>query len=254
MSRVAWRVLPAAAAFAALFGAWELLVRLRNVKRVILPPPSAIAADIWTNAGQWRHDAWVTGYEAALGLAVAATVAIGLAVLITHSRLLERALLPVVAVVQVTPVLALAVPLAVWLGLGLAPRVVMAALITFVPLLVNAVAGFRAIDRDTFELMQSVSASRTEVFFKLRVPYALPYLFAAVRVCVGLALIGALVSEWNSSSRGLGNRMIRAQNQLLMTKVWAAVFVLMIMGLIGTGLVTALEKRVLRWHAGAPAA
>jgi NitT/TauT family transport system permease protein len=162
---------------------------------------------------------------------------------------MDRALSPVVTMVQVTPVIALATPLVIWLGFGLAPKVVLAALITFVPLVVNAVTGLRAIDPATEEVLRSVAASRTEVFWKLRVPHALPYLFSALRVGVGLALIGALVAEWFGSTEGLGRTMTQARNSLAITELWAAVAVLMVMGIVGTALVRLVERRMLRWHA-----
>jgi len=248
--RLAASVLPPAVAFAVLVGGWEWFVRARDIKEIILPAPSDIAEELWRRPGRWWDDAVVTGWEALLGFAVAFVVAIALAIVISHSRLAERALMPVVTMIQVTPVIALSVPLVIWLGFGAAPKVVMAALITFVPLVVNAVTGFRSVDPATLEVLRSVHASRVEIFWKLRVPHALPYLFSAARICVGLALIGALVAEWSGSSEGLGYRMIRAQNQLAITQVWAAVAVLMAMGVVVTALLTLVERRALRWHQG----
>ena len=250
LRRTVRAVAPPLVAFAVLFGGWEWFVRARDIKIIILPAPSDIGTELWNRPGRWWDDAMVTGWEALLGFLLAFVVAIVLAVLISHSRVAERALMPVVTMVQVTPVIALAVPLVIWLGFGPAPKILMAALITFVPLVVNAATGFRAVAPTTLEVLRSVHASRREIFFTLRVPHSLPYLFSATRVCVGLALIGALVAEWSGSSAGLGYRMIRAQNQLAITQVWAAVAVLMIMGVVVTTLVTLLERRVLRWHVG----
>lgn len=246
--RAAAAVLPPVVAFAALFGGWELLVRARDISPLVLPAPSAIWDALREDPGYWWDQALVTGSEALLGLLVATTVALVVAVLMAHVRAFDRALSPVVTMVQVTPVIALATPLVIWLGFGLAPKVVMAALITFVPLVVNAVTGLRAIDPMTEELLRSVAASRWEVFWKLRVPQALPYLFSALRVCVGLALIGALVAEWFGATEGLGRTMTQARNSLAITKLWAAVAVLMIMGIAATTLVRLVERWALRWH------
>lgn len=241
-------VLPPVLAFAVLFGGWELLVRVRDISEIVLPAPSAIFREVWDDPGYWWDQAVVTGREALLGLLAATVVALAIAILIAHSRTMDRALSPVVTMIQVTPVIALATPLVIWLGFGLAPKVVMAALITFVPLVVNAATGLRAVDPLTEEVLRSVAASRFEVFWKLRVPHALPYLFAALRVGVGLALIGALVAEWFGSTEGLGRTMTQARNSLAITKLWAAVAVLMAMGIVGTGLVRLVERRLLRWH------
>lgn len=246
--RTAAVVLPALASFAVLFGGWELFVRSRGINQLILPAPSAIARELWEHPGRWWDDAVVTGGEALLGLGVAFVVAVGLAILISHSVVMDRALTPVVTMVQVTPVIALATPLTIWLGFGLAPKVVTAGLITFVPLVVNVATGFRAVDPTTHELFRSVAASRAEVFWKLRVPHCLPYLFSALRVSVGLSLIGALVAEWFGSTEGLGRTMVQARQSLAYTKLWAAVAVLMLMGIVGVTVVRVVERRVLRWH------
>lgn len=244
-------VLPPIVAFTVIFGGWEWFVRSRGIREIILPTPSAIARELWENPGRWWSDAMVTGGEALLGLVVAFVVAVALAVLIAHFVTMDRAFTPVITMVQVTPVIALATPLTVWLGFGLAPKVVTAALITFVPLVINAATGFRAIDPTTHELFRSVAASRREVFWKLRVPHSLPYLFSALRVCVGLALIGALVAEWFGSTEGLGRTMVQARNSLAYTKLWAAVAVLMLMGIAGVTIVRLVERWLLRWHPSA---
>jgi NitT/TauT family transport system permease protein len=246
--RLASSVAPPLVAFAVLVVAWELFVRLGHVRAFLLPAPSDVVQELADHPGVWWHDALVTGKEALLGFVVAFLVALLLAVLMVHVRPLERALLPVITMVQVTPIIALAPPLVVWLGFGLSPKVLMAALITFIPFTINAITGLRAVDPDSLEVMRSVDASRREVFTKLRLPHALPYLLAAARVCVGLALIGALVAEWSGSSEGLGYTMVRAQRNLDAAKVWAAVVVLTVLGLLGTLVVTFAERRMLRWH------
>jgi NitT/TauT family transport system permease protein len=247
--RVAGHLLPTVIAFGLLFGLWEAAVAVWDVKRLVLPPPSAIVADIWRNPGYWVHHAWVTGQEAVAGFVLALAVSLVLAVAIVHSRLAERALLPVLTMVQVTPIIALAVPLFIlFRSFGLGPKIVMSALVVFIPFTVNAIAGLRAIDPDTLEVLRSVDASRREVLLRLRLPHALPYLFAAARVCIGLALIGALVAEWSGSSEGLGYVMVTGQRQFATTAVWAAVFVLTAMGLVGVALVGWAERRLLRWH------
>ena len=192
--------------------------------------------------------AWVTGQEAFLGFLIALAMALVLAIADTASPALERAMLPVVTVVQLVPVVALAPALVIGLGFGQTPRVLVAALITFAPLTLNAIVGLQAVEADALEVMRSVDASGWEILVKLRLPHALPFLAAATRVCVGLALIGAMVAEWQGSSEGLGYAFTRAQHSLATDRMWASVFVLAIMGVITLGGIGILERRLLRWR------
>lgn len=241
-------VLPPLCAFAVIAGVWEALVRLFSVQRLVLPPPSAIARAVAESPSAWFHDALVTGQEAALGLALALFVALATAVAATYARPIERAVLPVITVLQLIPVVALGPALVIGLGFGMRPRVIVAALITFAPLTINAIIGLQAIDRDSLEVLRSVNASHREIFLKLRLPHALPYLAAAIRVSIGLSLIGAMVAEWQGSAEGLGYTFVRAQRALATERMWAAVFVLALMGVAGTVVVSFIERRLLRWH------
>lgn len=235
-------------AFAGLLGTWEVAVRAFRIKELILPAPSAIAAAVGEDWQGWMAAAWVTGQEAFLGFLIALAVALVLAVAATASPALERAMLPVVTVVQLVPVVALAPALVIGLGFGQTPRVLVAALITFAPLTLNAIVGLQAVEADALEVMRSVDASSWEILVKLRLPHALPFLAAATRVCVGLALIGAMVAEWQGSSEGLGYAFTRAQRSLATDRMWASVFVLAIMGVITLGGIGILERRLLRWR------
>jgi len=240
-------VLPGVVAFIVVFGGWEFGVRFTHISATELVAPSAIFRELWRAPGFFASNAWVTIQEAFWGFLVAFGVALTAAVVVVHSRVMDRALTPIVVMLQVTPILALAPPLVVWLGFGPQPKIVMAALITFVPLFTNATAGFRAIDPATYEVMRSVDAGRSEIFFRLRVPHSLPYLLAATRVCVGLALIGAVVAEFFNSSAGLGNIMAGAQLYDQTAVVWAAIFTLVFIGVVLVGLVTVVQHRLLRW-------
>lgn len=251
MNRQAGRtIVPPLIAFTILLGTWELAVWAFGIKKLILPAPSAIAAAIAEDWNGWLAAAWVTGQEAFFGFAIALVVSLLLAVAATAAPALERALLPVVTVVQLVPVVALAPALVIGLGFGPAPRILVAALITFAPLTVNTIAGLQAVEPDALEVMRSVNASNREILVKLRLPMALPYIAAATRVCVGLALIGAMVAEWQGSSQGLGYTFTRAQRSLATERMWAAVFVLAIMGVVTLSAIGLLERRLLRWRPG----
>ena len=183
-----------------------------------------------------------------LGFLVGTGVALALATLMAQSRLLERAIFPLAILVKVTPIVAIAPLLTIWFGFGLMPKVFIAALIVFFPIMVNALIGFRSVNPNALALLESLAASRSEVFLRLRLPSSLPYLFAAFRVSIPLSVIGAVVAEWFSGDRGLGSVIYIANNNLDMATAFAGVFTLAIIGVGLFLLTTAVERRVLFWH------
>jgi NitT/TauT family transport system permease protein len=238
---------PAVVTFALLVLVWELAVSADNVSPLVLPTPGAIARNVGDHFGDYVHDALVTLEEALLGFVVAFVVSAVLAVAMVHSRLIRHAIDPVAVAIRCLPVVALAPALALWLGFGVMPKVIVVALITFPPFLVNMVTGLRTVDVSMLEILESVNASKREILMKLRVPHALPYVFSAAKVCTTLALIGAVVGEWSASSEGLGYRIIRAQQDLATTTVWGAIAVLAVIGILLTLIVSLIERRTLRW-------
>lgn len=234
---------------ALLLGGWELYVRISDVRRLTLPAPSYVVDHIAGNLGFYWTEAQVTMREAALGFWGAFLVAVVLAVLMAHSRFMERATLPVVVLIQCTPVAALAPVFLLWFGISVAPKALIAALFAFVPFIANAHTGFRAIDADSYELLRSVDASKAEIFFRLRLPHSLPYLFSAAKICVGLALVGAVVGElYGGSTEGLGYQLRSAQARSLADQLWGSIFSLAAIGVILTLALAVLERWLLRWH------
>ncbi|MEX2372320.1 MAG: ABC transporter permease subunit, partial [Dehalococcoidia bacterium] len=161
---------------------------------------------------------------------------------------LERALYPPALWIKVTPIVAVYPLLVIWFGFGLGPRVVVAALITFFPMLVNAVVGLRAVDPRALDVMRVLDASRAQVFWRLRLPSSLPYVFAALRISVPLSLIGAVVAEFLSGSAGMGQLILIANGDFDTAALFGAVFVLAAAGIGLTAAVSYVEARVLTWH------
>jgi len=244
-------LLPPVAALLVAAGAWEAWVRLRDVPEYLVPAPSAAVARMAEDPAFFAREGLFTLQGALAGFALGSTVAIVLAALMAHSRLLEKSILPLAILVKVTPIVAIAPLLAIWFGFGLVPKVFIAGLMVFFPVMVNGLVGFRSVNPGALELMQSLAASRLEIFLKLRLPSSLPYLFAAFKVSIPLSVIGAVVAEWFSGDRGLGRVIQVANNNLDLDTAFGAVFSLAIMG-IGLYLLTAaLERRLLFWHESA---
>ena len=156
--------------------------------------------------------------------------------------------MPIVVLVQSMPVAVLVPVFLLWFGFSTWPKVLTSMLFAWVPFVANALTGLRSIDPDTHELLRSVNASRWEVYWHLRIPHSLPYLFSAGRICIGLALVGAVIAEFFNSKEGLGNAARVAQSRLLVEQLWGSVFVLAFIGVAFVLLLTTVERIVLRWH------
>lgn len=245
---IAYFLVPSAAAFTILIVGWDLWTRLGSVPEYIVPAPIVVLDRLVGDPGFFFRHGVITMWEALGGFLLGATVAIIGATVMVHSRFVERTLFPLAVLVKVTPIVAIAPMFVIWFGFGSAPKVLIAALITFFPVLVNALTGFRSINPDTLNFFRSLSATRIQVYLKLRVPSSLPYLFAAFRIAVPLSVIGAVVGEWFSGDRGLGSVIIIAHNNLDMPTLFSAILILATIGVSLSALVSYLEGRFLFWH------
>jgi ABC-type nitrate/sulfonate/bicarbonate transport system permease component len=241
-------ILPPLAALFMLLIAWELYVDWRNISIIVVPPPSEVAERLFEDPGFFWEQAWYTLYEATLGLVIGSALAIGLAIVMAHSQTAERTVMPLALSLKMTPLVAIGPVLVIALGFGTEPKVAMAALLCFFPTLVNAITGFRDINTGALDFMRSINASGWQVFWKLRLPSALPYLFAALKVTYPLALTGAVVAEWFVGNRGLGLVIYRANSNLDTPTLFAAIAVLALTGIVIYGIISLVERRVLFWH------
>ncbi len=231
------------------FAIWEFYVRVFAVSRLTLPTPSSILVHLADEPGfYWRH-ARVTLIEAIWGYGLALGASLIVATFMAHSRFMERASMPVIVLLQSTPVAVLAPVFLIWFGFSYWPKVLVAAVFCYVPFTINQFTGLRSVDPNTYELLRSVSASKIEIFAKLRFPQSLPYLFSAGRLCIGLSLVGAVIGEmFGGSTEGLGNTARVGQTRLLIDQLWGSIFVLAGIGVIANLILAAVEQRTLRWH------
>jgi putative hydroxymethylpyrimidine transport system permease protein len=239
---------PPALLLAAFVGAWEWGVRAFGVPFYILPAPSRIAHVLVADSGLLLGEARVTLLELVCGFAIAFVIGIGLALLIFSSRLVERAVYPLVIASQTVPVFAIAPLLIVWLGYGMLSKVAMAALIVFFPIVVNTVDGLRAADPDQVNLLLILGATPMQVLSKIRAPAALPFVFSGIRIAVATSVIGAVIGEWVGATQGLGFLMIHANAQLHIDLVFAAIVCLSAMAIGLFLVVSAVEWLVLPWR------
>ena len=236
------------AGLAAFFLFWEFYVRISGIRPLTLPKPSSVLIHVVENPAFYWHHATVTVQEAWWGFWMAFVLAVLVATGMAHSKLVERAATPIIVLMQSMPVAILVPIFLLWFGFSSWPKILTALLFAWIPFVANALTGLRAIDPETHELLKSVNASKWEIYWRLRVPHSLPYLFSAGRICIGLALVGAVVGEFFNSKDGLGNTARVAQSRLLVDQLWGSVFVLAFIGVTFVLVLIAVEHRVLRWH------
>jgi NitT/TauT family transport system permease protein len=227
---------------------WQVLITRLHVEPYLVPAPTAVLSAL---ANQWPllvKNAWPTAIESLAGFAIGNLFAIGMAAVFVHSKTLEQTFYPMAVVLRTIPIVAVAPILVLLLGQGYAPKIAIAALISFFPTLVNMVRGFGAVDPQALELMRVLSASKWEIFFKLRLINSLPFLFAALKIATGACVIGAIVAEWIGSDVGLGVLVINATSQFDTPLLYATMAVASAMALLFFGVVALLEKLIVRWE------
>ena len=240
--------LPALVIVVAIVALWEWVVASNDIPHWKLPAPSSIGGELWASRMMLLEHTWVTLGEVLIGLAVALASGVLLAWLINLSRTLERVIYPSVIASQTIPIIVIAPLLLIWLGYGIQHKVIVVALISFFPIVVNTVDGLKSADPDVINMLRTLGANRWQVFRKVQVPASLPFLFSGVKIAVTVSVIGAVIGEWVGSSEGLGYLAIRSKSQFLSERVYAIVVLLSLMG-IGLFLIAAaLERALLPWY------
>lgn len=232
----------------ALLGLWEAACRALNIPDFILPAPSRILTVAVSGAGILLPHAAVTAMEVLTGIMISLLVAVPLAILMFAHPAVEKALAPFLVASQAVPVFAVAPLLVVWLGYGMASKVLMAAVIIFFPITVNLLEGLKSCDPEFRVLFQLMGAGFWKTLRYLYWPWALPHFFAGLKVGVSVATIGAVIGEWVGAQQGLGYLMIQANARLNVDLVFAAILWLSIMGLSLWILVGFLERKVINWR------
>jgi len=235
-----------------LFFVWQVAVWLTSetARRFLVPTPSAVAARLvrMLSDGTLARHTGVTLSEMGLGLVVGTIVALLLGYAVAHSRVVAYLLEPVIVISQALPIVALAPLLTIWFGPGLMSKVVVCALIVFFPILVNVTAGLRGIDPRLRDLFRLLEASPVQVLLHLEVPASLPAFLSGLKVGGTLAAMGAVVGEFVSSSRGLGYLVKQGQNLYDLPMMFVAILTLMVIATTVYGLLTLLERLLLRWQ------
>jgi putative hydroxymethylpyrimidine transport system permease protein len=230
-----------------LVAAGQAYVRLRGVPQYVLPAPTDVARALWDERGALASAAWVTAREMLAGFAVALAFGLLAGIALHASPTLRRAAYPLLVASQSVPVVAIAPILVIYLGFGLAPKLVIVALVCFFPITVAALDGFRSVDPDHILVMRTLRASRVAIFRRVELPFALPAIFTGMRVAASYAAVAALFAEYAGADSGLGNAMREGTGQYDAALVGAAVVVLAALALGLFGLVTLVERLTVPW-------
>ena len=230
---------------------WEAGVRLFEVPMFILPTPSNVFTALYRGIASalYVDHIWITITETLLGFVLGTSLAFVLGTVIALSRPVEYFLYPFVVMFQAMPKVALAPLIIVWFGLGLTSKVVNAALVAFFPLMVNTIVGLRSAEEDKVHLMKSLAATRSQIFWMLQLPNAMPYIFAGLEIAMIFALIGAIVAEFVGAQAGLG-MLIQSMNFTMdVAGQFSVLLLLSLLGLLLNGIVAGVRRRVLFWDA-----
>jgi len=233
--------------------AWVLACWLGNIPTVVLPTPDKVLHSLVLRRDLLVDESWVTLKETLYGFLLALVVGLPLAVAVANSRPLNLMFYPLLIALQSVPKVALAPMLLVWLGTGLESKLAIVWLVAFFPIIVDTAAGLRATPKELLELAASLNASPLQVFVKVQLPAALPFIVTGAKVAITLAVIGAVIGEFVGSSEGLGFLLLSATSQLDTPLAFAALFALSALGILVYALVGLGERMMSSWLPPAPA-
>ncbi|MFT3863823.1 MAG: ABC transporter permease [Solirubrobacterales bacterium] len=240
--------------FAALIGLWALVISVFHIPQYVVPTPKATFEAIRSDWSTLSGYTWITFKEFFYGFLAGSAVGFVLAVVMAQSRILQRALYPLLIVSQAVPVIAIAAALVIVLGFGLAPKIVIVALIVFFPVVVNVLDGLASVDRDMVNLARAMGGSRLAIFRAVDLPATYTPLFSALKLSATFSVTGAVIGEWTAStSGGLGAYLLQANSRLNTPATFAAIVLLAALGLFAFVCVVAIERLATPWRTRASA-
>jgi ABC-type nitrate/sulfonate/bicarbonate transport system permease component len=232
----------------AMIAAWQIGVGVTGVPKWLLPSPLDVANTIVNDRDLITMHVGRTIQEAGLGFGLAGVVGISLGFAMDAWPLARRVLYPPLIGSQTVPIIAIAPLLVIWFGYDIMPKVMVVALICFFPMVVSTIDGLASVDRDYANLVRAMGGSEREVLRRVRIPGALPSIFSGARIAVTYSVIGAVVGEWVGASRGLGIYMVRAADQMLTERVFAAIALCAVLSIAFFLLVAGIERLAIPWR------
>ncbi len=242
--------LPSALAIAVLVAVWHFAVEWWDVKEYVLPAPEDALATLWDPKYRWISNTLVTLYAVLGAFVISAGLGVVLGVIVIWHPLLERTVMPLLVLFNTLPKVALAPLFVLWLGYGIVPNMLIAVTVSFFPMVINTATGLSKVDRDLIDLVRSLKGTRLQIFRKIRLPNAMPYIFAGLKLNATLSVIGAIVGEFVASEAGLGALIIIGGVTLDTPAIFASLCIISALGLALYALVVAAERVLVPWEQG----
>ncbi|MCI0476908.1 MAG: ABC transporter permease [Anaerolineales bacterium] len=227
---------------------WQIGVMVFNVPAYFLPSPTRIFEEAVKEYPKLVSHGWITVYEMLAGYFLAVVIGVPLAIAMTSSRRFDEFVTPTMLFFQVVPKIAVAPLFIVWFGVGITPKVLVAFLISFFPIVIDTAVGLRSITPEMIDLARSMGASQVQIFSRFRLPTSLPYLFSGLKVAATLAVAGAVVGEFVGADKGLGYLLLVTNSNMQTALMFATIVVLTIIGLIFFYVIEFLESFLIPWH------
>lgn len=246
--RILGLVSPSAWSLLIIIVLWELGVRVGNVPPFMLPAPSVIAQEFIDYGHRLLPNAGVTLFEVLLGFSLSVLISIPLAVVIVYSKVVERTIYPLIVSSQTVPMVAVAPLLLTWFGYGMTPKIVIVILQTFFPIVVNTVMGLNSASREMIYLAKSMGASNWQIFWKFRLPQALPSIFAGLKLATAMSVIGAIVAEFVGANAGLGYVILVAGASFNISRQFAAIILIVVIGIVFFAVLEQIERLSMPWR------
>jgi len=227
---------------------WEAITVGFNIPAYLIPSPSRIWQAFWSAPGVLLWHASITLTEAVIGCVIGSFLGALLGTAFAYSSLLARGLLPFVIAANTIPVVAIAPIIILWFGHGIESKIAVTTFLCFFPLALNMMKGLQSYDRVIMDVFHVAAATPVQRFFKMRLPSALPYIFVGIKINVSFSIIGAIVAEFVQADRGLGFVIMTTYRSLNMPRLWAALAISALIGMIFFAIVSLIERMVIPWH------
>ncbi|SHE32073.1 ABC transporter permease [Alkalibacter saccharofermentans] len=227
---------------------WQIIVQVRNVPGYILPSPTRIASALVRDFELIRYHSARTLYASFVGFGFSIVLAFILAIIMDSFEIIKKALYPLLVISQTVPIIAIAPLLIIWFGFGTLPKIIIVVIVCFFPIVISLVHGMESIDEDYLRLFKTMKATKLQVFYHLKLPFALVHFFSGLKIAATYMIMSAVIGEWLGGDRGIGVYMLRAKNAYALDRVFASILIIVIMSILIIYAIEILGNRVLHWQ------